>query len=99
MPVLDERHITARRAGIAALAAVALLWAGDGVSAQANGDPGAAMDGQIAAQKAMSKHTSSGPKSGANAMSKGASGGTGGPSTTGGSNALSGTGQVDPKSK
>ena len=63
--------------------------------AQANGDPGAAMQGQLAAQKANKNDK----KSGANAMSKGASGGAGDPSVKGGSNSMSGSGEGSSGSK
>ena len=66
--------------------------------AQANGDPGAAMGGQVAAQHAKAaRHNSGDQESGANAMSKGSSGGEGGSATTGGSNAASGSGSLSPK--
>ena len=56
--------------------------------AQANGDPSATQNGKMAADR----ESASGPKSGANAMPKGASGAKGASETTSGSNGMSGTG-------
>ena len=60
--------------------------------AQANGDPGASIAGQSAAERAPQDKDKG--KSGANAMGKGASGGTGSAAVpNGGSNSLSGSGK------
>lgn len=72
--------------------AAALLLPPAAAIGQANGDPGAVIAGQSAAEKAHQAKVSN--KSGANAMGKGASGGSGSATIPkGGSNALSGSGK------
>ena len=78
-----------------ALAGAALCCLSHGALAQANGDPGAASEGQLAAQKTdQQRGSDQQKKSGVTSMAKGASGGTGDPKMQGGSNSLSGSGST-----